>query len=100
MANPKLTVTVSNGTVPVSIQVKLFKGDSVPVSFNETTSFQHVFENLDPGSYCVSIAGTNPAGGSTDCEISRSGITLHPPDDSPITKNGHSYLVNFNFTVN
>ena len=99
MPSPTLKVTVSGGLAPFPIKVKLLKAGVLQGEFENSTSFQHQFTNLVAGSYRLMISGTNPAGGSTKVEITKNDITLHPPDDSPITKSDHNYIVTFTFTV-
>lgn len=100
MASTTLSVTVNGGTSPVSIVVNLFKGADHIKGFTKTGSFDFKFTDLTKGDYNLFVGGVNPLPqGNTKCEITTTEITLHPPDDSPITKKGKKYLVQFHFTV-
>lgn len=100
MTTTTLSVTVSGGTSPVSIIVNLFKGGEHITGFTKTGTFSFNFTDLKKGDYSLFIGGVNPLPkGATRCELTQDEITLHPPDDSPITKRGKKYLVQFHFTV-
>lgn len=102
MAKAILKVTVNGGIAPLDIQVRFYKdGTYIPPNVSSPKSFTHVFDNLQAGSdYDITIGGFNPSGGNTVCELTLDeGITLNPPDDSPITKTGQSYAVGFHFSV-
>jgi hypothetical protein len=100
MAATTLTVTVNGGKTPVSIVINLFKGGQHVTGFIKTETFKFEFTSLTKGDYSLFIGGVNPLPkGSTKCELTKDEITLHPPDDSPITKRGIKYLVQFHFTV-
>jgi hypothetical protein len=100
MAATILTVTVIGGVSPVSIVVNLFKEQNHIKGFTKTGTFRFKFDDLINGDYNLFIGGANPLPqGNIRCELSTDEITLHPPDDSPITKKGKKYLVQFHFTV-
>lgn len=100
MASTTLKVTVSGGASPVSIVANLFRGADHIKGITRSGTFSFRFDELTPGNYNLFIGGVNPLpSGSTKCEITTNEITLNPPDDSPITKKGRKYLVQFRFTV-
>jgi|GEM_PF-4443126 len=101
MASATLVVTVNGGIAPVSIEVSLFKNGEELQQFEQTTTFTHLFDDLDPGcNYDITIGGNNPAGGNTSLTLSGNGITLTPASDpSPSVKNGIGYRVDFNFNT-
>lgn len=100
MASTTLSVTVSEGTSPVSIVINLFKEGYHVLSLTKSGSFVQNFKDLKKGDYSLFIGGVNPLpSGNTKCELSKEEISLQPPDDSPITKKGKKYLVQFHFTV-
>ena len=101
MASATLNVTVYGGTAPENILVKLYHGNTVIDEYESNVSFSKKYDDLQPGIYDLYIAGKNPPAehGATQCELTRDEITLHPPDDSPITKTEKNYYVEFNFSV-
>ena len=100
MTSTTLTVTVNGGTSPISIVVNLFKEGEHVLGFTKSGTFVRSFKDLEKGDYSLFIGGVNPLPkGSTKCELTTDEISLHPPDDSPITKKGRKYLVQFHFTV-
>ena len=108
MASTTLTVTVNGGIPPVSIRVNLLKNGNPLESLNFKKSFTRDFTNLTPGNYSLFIGGVNPISSSTDpslpkpstkCELDTTQITLNPPDNTPVTKRGKAYIVQFHFTV-
>ncbi|MFL9483862.1 hypothetical protein ACI6Q2_13880 [Chitinophagaceae bacterium LWZ2-11] len=102
LASTTLNVTVSGGITPLPIQVSFLKDGNNISTFSFSNSFTHTFTGLVKGSsYDITVGGFNPAGGSTVISVTTDQITLSSvSDSSPITKNGKSYLVDFNFTVN
>lgn len=101
MASTTLTVTVSGGVPPTTIQVRFFTPGGHELDLGSPKSFSHTFDGLGPGLYTIFVSGMNPAGGNTVCSLSSDpAITLNPPDPSPTTASGSNYLVQFHFKVN
>jgi len=103
MASTTLTVIVNGGIPPLSISVHVFKDaiEDAKLSFSNSSSFTHVFTDLESGkNYDITIGGFNPAGGNTVCAITTDQVKLTASSDvTPCTNNGKSYRVDFNFDV-
>ena len=100
MSNANLSVTVSGGVAPVSVQVRFVSSTGSHLDISSPTSFTHSFTSLTTGNYNVFITGMNPSGGSTVSTLNVDpGITMNGPDTSPCTSTGSSFIVQFNFDV-
>jgi hypothetical protein len=85
--------------------VNFFKQGTLLFTLHFPGSFTHNFTNLSKGHYSLFIGGVNPLPSAaapspnTKCEITTNGITLRPPDNSPVVKKGKAYMAHFHFTV-
>jgi hypothetical protein len=100
MAKVVLNVTVNGGVPPVSIQTRLFLPNNTHQNLEFPSSFLQPFDNLVTGNYDLYITGKNPQLGNTKSTLTLDpGITMTPPDPSPCTSNGDTYVVEFHFNV-
>ena len=100
MPNAKINVTVNGGTPPTTIQIRLFAPDNSHIDIGTPKSTEHVYTNLTSGDYDLFITGMNAAGGNTVCTLTLDpGMTLTAPDNSPCTRDGNGYSVEFHFNV-
>ena len=99
MITTSLTILINGGLTSPGIKVSLMQNGRHISDFSTTKNLAHPFNDLAPGNYDLLITGANTRGASTTFTLTRTNITLHPPDDSPITKAEANYKVTFHFTV-